>query len=102
MARVQAKVKLPFLHGWNNSAHTAAGVEFIRLTNLAPKVVRLPKILDELGANTMPESVDQAIETAMSRNPDIASLISESEAAEIDKAAARASFSPTGFDLELS
>lgn len=101
MARVRARSKAAISSLLEQeSAHTAAGVEFVRLTNLAPKVVRLPD-LDELGANTIPESVDQAIEISMSRNPDIASLISESEAAEIDKTAARSRFLPR-FDLELS
>lgn len=82
------------------SAHTAAGVEFVRLTNLAPRVARVPD-LDDLGGRTLPESVDQAIDAAMDRNPDITALISEARAAEIDRSAARSRFLPR-LDLELT
>ncbi|MBI2308482.1 MAG: TolC family protein [Rhodocyclales bacterium] len=82
------------------AAHAAAGVEFLRLTNRAPRMARLPE-LDDLGAGTMPESLDRAVERAMESNPDIAVLISEVRAAEIDKSAARSRFLPR-LDLELS
>jgi outer membrane protein TolC len=82
------------------SAHTAAGVEFVRLTNLAPKIARVPD-LEDLGGRILPTSVDQAIEVAMDRNPDITALVSEAYAAEIDKSAARSRYLPR-LDLELT
>lgn len=83
-----------------DAAHAAAGVEFVRLTNLAPRMARLPE-LEDLGAGVMPESLDRAIEQAMESNPDIAALISEARAAQIDKSAAKSRFLPR-LDLELT
>ncbi len=82
------------------SAHTAAGVDFVRLTNLAPKMARLPELAD-VGVSQLPESLDYAVELAMGRNPDIAALVSEAEAAEIDRSAAKSRFLPR-LDLELT
>jgi adhesin transport system outer membrane protein len=83
-----------------DAAHAAAGVEFVRLTNLAPRMARLPE-LNELGAATMPASLNRAVEVAMESNPDIAALVTEARAAEIDRTAAKGRFLPR-LDLEFS
>lgn len=83
-----------------DAAHAAAGVEYVRLTNLAPRMARLPE-LEDLGVKIMPSSLSHAVELAMDANPDIAALIAESEAAEIDKSAAKSRFLPR-LDLELT
>lgn len=82
------------------SAHTAAGIEFVRLTNRMPRMVRLPE-LNDVGASLMPESLDYAVTMAMLNNPDIASLNSEVQAAGIDKTAAKSRFLPR-VDLEYT
>ena len=101
MARVRARAlaaKSSRLE--QEAAHAAAGVEFVRLTNLAPRMARLPE-LEDLGAATMPDSLSRAVEVAMESNPDIAALIAEAHAAQIDKSAAKGRFLPR-VDLELS
>ena len=101
MARVRARAlaaKSSRLE--QEAAHAAAGVEFVRLTNLAPRMARLPE-LEDLGAATMPDSLSQATEVAMEANPDIAALVAETNAAQIDKSAAKGRFLPR-VDLELS
>lgn len=75
------------------SAHAAAGVEFVRLTNLVPRKILLPA-LEDVGASLLPESLDQAVATAMKSNPEIAALAAELKAAKIDKAAAKGLFLP--------
>lgn len=75
------------------SAHAAAGVEFVRLTNLVPRKILLPE-LEDVGASLLPESVDQAVATAMKSNPEITALTAEVQAAKIDKAAAKGLFLP--------
>lgn len=75
------------------SAHAAAGVEFVRLMNFVPRKVRLP-VLDDVGASLLPTSLDLAVATAMKANPEIAALNAEVQAAEIDTSAAEGRFLP--------
>ena len=82
------------------AAHAAAGVEFVRLTNLAPRMARLP-VLEDLGGASLPDSLARAVEVAMETNPDIATLVAEAHAAQIDKSVAKGRFLPR-LDLELS
>jgi outer membrane protein, adhesin transport system len=82
------------------SAHAAAGIEFVRLTNLVPRMVRLPE-LEHVGASRLPESLDVAVTTAMLNNPEVASLAAEVKAAGIDKSAAKSRFLPR-VDLEYT
>ncbi|MBV5332594.1 hypothetical protein JZU54_03305, partial [bacterium] len=85
MARVRARSQAAISSRLEqDAAHAAAGVEYVRLTNLAPRMARLPE-LEDLGARAMPDSLNRAVELAMDSNPDIAALIFESRAAEIDK-----------------
>ena len=101
MARVRARAlaaKSSRLE--QEAAHAAAGVEFVRLTNLAPRMARLPELAD-LGVAAMPDSLGRAVDVAMEANPDIAALVAETNAAQIDKSAAKGRFLPR-IDLELS
>jgi adhesin transport system outer membrane protein len=101
MARVRARSQAAISSRLEqDAAHAAAGVEYVRLTNLAPRMARLPE-LEDLGARAMPDSLNRAVELAMDSNPDIAALIFESRAAEIDKSAAKSRFLPR-LDLELT
>ena len=75
------------------SAHAASGVEFVRLTNLAPRTVRLPELTD-VGVQMLPESLDVAVTTAMLYNPEIATLTTELQAAKMDQAVAKSRFLP--------
>ena len=101
MARVRARSQAAISSRLEqDAAHAAAGVEYARLTNLAPRMARLPE-LEDLGVKMVPESLNRAVELAMDSNPDIAALIAESRAAEIDKSAAKSRFLPR-LDLELS
>src|SRR5450830_1096051 len=80
------------------SAHAAASVEFLRLTNIAPEQIRLP---DRADMGVIPNTVGEAIKIAMENSPDIGSLRAELKAAELDQNVARAKFGPR-FDIELS
>lgn len=75
------------------SAHAAAGIEFVRLTNVVPRMVRLPET-DDIGANAIPDSLDKAVTLAMVSNPEISSLTAEMQAARIDKHTAKSRFLP--------
>lgn len=75
------------------SAHAAAGIDFVRLTNLVPWKVRLP-VLEDVGASLLPKSFNVAVTTAMKSNPEIAALTAEAQAANIDKSAANGRFMP--------
>ena len=75
------------------SAHAAAGSEFVRLTNLVPEKVRLP-VAEDVGASLLPESFDEAVAVAMQYNPDIAVLTAELEAAKIDQHSAKGRYLP--------
>ncbi len=80
------------------SAHAAASVEFIRLTNLAPEQIKLP---DREDLAAIPNTVGEAIKIAMANSPDVASVKAEMKAADIDRNVAYTRFSPR-FDFELS
>jgi adhesin transport system outer membrane protein len=75
------------------SAHAAAGIEFVRLTNLVPQKVRVP-VLEDVGVSLLPESFDKAVAAAMSANPEIAALNAEVQAAILDNSAAKSRFLP--------
>jgi len=78
----------------------AAGVEFVRLVNLAPSTMLLPN-LEDLGISIVPTDVQQAMPLAIALNPDVAMLRKELQAARLDKKSAKGRYLPT-FDLELS
>lgn len=82
------------------AAQAAAGVEFVRLVNLAPSTMRLPD-LEEVGISIVPPVVEQAMPLAINSNPDIAVLEAELKAAEIDQSAAKSRYLPR-VDLEYS
>jgi len=75
------------------SAHLAAGSEFVRLTNVVPQKVRLP-VPEDLGASALPETFEAAVTTAMQSNPEIATLRSELMAEKIDIQASKGRFLP--------
>ncbi|MDF1581648.1 MAG: TolC family protein [Desulfuromonadales bacterium] len=75
------------------SAHAAAGIEFVRLTNLVPRKVRLP-VLDDVGVALLPESFGMAVNTAIESNPEITALSAELEAAKIDRSVAKSRYLP--------
>lgn len=83
-----------------DAAHAAAGTEYVRLTNLAPRAVRLPE-LEDVGASMVPEALDRAVEMAMEANPEISAMAAEVKAAEMDKTAAKSRFLPR-LDLEYT
>ena len=94
MARVKARSEETLSFRLEQeSAHAAAWVEFVRLTNLAPQKVRLPG-LEDVGAHLLPKSFDLAVTTAMQSNPEIASLTAELRAAKIDQSVAKGRYLP--------
>lgn len=80
------------------AAHSAASVEFLRLTNMAPQQIQLP---DRKDMGVIPETASDAVKIAMNNSPDIASLREELKAAQIDQNVARTRYAPR-LDLELS
>lgn len=101
MARVRARSQSAISSRLEQeSAHAAAGIEFVRLTNRKPKMVRLPD-LNDIGASLLPESLDFAVTQAMLQNPEISSLASEVQAAKMDKSVAKSRFLPR-VDLEYT
>lgn len=101
MARVRARSQSAISSRLEQeSAHAAAGIEFVRLTNRKPKMVRLPE-LNDIGASLLPESLDFAVTQAMLQNPEITSLASEVQAAKMDKSVAKSRFLPR-IDLEYT
>jgi adhesin transport system outer membrane protein len=82
------------------AAHAAAGVELVRLMNLAPGVIRLPD-LEDVGVSVVPQDLGQAMPMAIASNPDIGVLQAELKAAEIDQKAAKGRYIPR-LDLEYS
>ncbi|MCB5190645.1 TolC family protein [Methylobacillus arboreus] len=80
------------------AAHSAASVEFLRLTNIAPQNIRLPE-REDMGV--IPSTAADAIKIAMNNSPDIASLREELRASQIDQNVARSRYAPR-LDLELS
>jgi adhesin transport system outer membrane protein len=94
MARVRARSQATLSSRLEQeSAHAAAGIEFVRLTNLVPRKARLPE-LEDVGVSLLPESFDLAVSTAMKSNPEIASLAAELKAAEIENSAAKGRYLP--------
>jgi adhesin transport system outer membrane protein len=94
MARVRARSQATLSSRLEQeAAHAAAGIEFVRLTNLVPRKVRLPE-LEDVGAPFLPESFDLAVSTAMKSNPEITSLAAELKAAEIENTAAKGRYYP--------
>ncbi len=94
MARVRARMQATLSSRLEQeSAHAAAGVEFVRLTNLVPRKVRLP-VPEDVGVSLLPKSFDLAVNTAMKSNPEIAGLTAEMQAADIDKSAAKSRYLP--------
>jgi outer membrane protein, adhesin transport system len=94
MARVRARSQATLSSRLEQeSAHAAAGIEFIRLTNLVPRTVRLP-LLEDVGASLLPQSFDMAVNTAMKSNPEIAALTAEVQAANLDRSASKGRFLP--------
>lgn len=94
MARVRARSQATLSSRLEQeSAHAAAGIEFVRLTNLVPKRVRLPE-LDDIGDAFLPKTLDAAAASAMQSNPEISALKVELQAADIDQAAAKGRYLP--------
>jgi len=94
MARVRARSQETLSSRLEQeAAHAAAGVEFVRLTNLVPRKVRLP-MLEDVGASLLPKSFAMAVTTAMKSNPEIAVLTAELRAADIDISAAKGRYLP--------
>ena len=82
------------------AAHAAAGVELVRLMNLAPGLIRIPD-LEDVGVSVVPQELNQAMPMAIASNPDIGVLQAELKAAEIDQKAAKGRYIPR-LDLEYS
>jgi len=94
MARVRARSQETLSSRLEQeAAHAAAGIEFVRLTNLVPRKVRLPMV-EDVGASLLPKSFDVAVATAMKSNPELAALAAEVRAATIDESAARGRYLP--------
>jgi adhesin transport system outer membrane protein len=94
MARVRARSQATLSTRLEQEADlAAAGLEFVRLTNLVPRKVRLP-VLKDVGASLLPQSFDVAVSIAMQSNPEIAALGAELHAARIDKSTAKSRFLP--------
>jgi len=101
MARVRARSQATLSSRLElESAHAAAGIDFIRLTNLVPQKVRVPQ-LEDVGVSLLPKSFNQAVSRAMKYNPEIAALNAETMAADIDITAAKGRYMPR-FDAEFS
>lgn len=101
MARVKARSQATLSSRMElESAHVAAGMEFIRLTNLVPHRVRLPTP-DDIGADLLPDSFRTAVMAAMKSNPEIAVLLTELKAVGMEQAAVKGQFVPR-VDLEYT
>lgn len=75
------------------SAHRAAGTEFVRLTNIVPGDIVLPTVAD-IGVSVLPESLDEAVSIALRFNPEVAALAAELAAEKMDSWAAKGRFFP--------
>lgn len=82
------------------SAHAAAGIDFVRLTNIAPQRIRVP-VLEDVGASLIPKTFDKAVPIALKFNPEITSLKAELQAAEMDMSVAKSRYLPR-FDAEYT
>ncbi|MDO9281506.1 MAG: TolC family protein [Methylotenera sp.] len=83
-----------------DAAQAAAGVEFVRLVNIAPAALRLPD-MEDVGISIVPSDLQKAMPLAIESNPDIAVLREELRAAQIDQTAVKGRLFPR-LDLELS
>lgn len=83
-----------------DAAQAAAGVEFVRLVNIAPATLRLPD-MEDVGISIVPSDLQKAMPLAIESNPDIAVLREELRAAQIDQTAVKGRLFPR-LDLELS
>lgn len=81
------------------AAHAAAVLEFVRMTNLVPRSIILPR--REEASREMPKNFDSGIDLALETNPDIRMLKAELEAVDKEISAAKARYLPR-VDLELS
>lgn len=82
-----------------DAANAAAVVEFVRLTNVVPKTLLLPK-RDEIGSVT-PESFEANLQKVLEQNHELRALQLDLEAADRDIHVAKARYLPR-LDLELS
>jgi len=82
------------------ATQAAAGVEFVRLVNLAPASLRLPD-MEDVGISILPAALQQAMPLAIESNPEIAMLREELRAAAIDQTSAKGRYFPR-LDLEIS
>ncbi len=83
-----------------DAAQAAAGIEFVRLVNIAPASLRLPD-MEDVGISIVPSDLQKAMPLAIESNPDIAVLREELRAAQIDQTAVKGRLFPR-LDLELS
>lgn len=94
MARVRARSQATLSSRLEQeSAHAAAGVEFVRLTNVVPKNIKIPA-LEDVGLSLLPKTLDMAVSTAMKYNPELTSIKAESEAAILEQSAAKGRYYP--------
>lgn len=94
LARVRARMQSTLSSRLEQeAAHAAAGMDFVRLINLVPRNLLLP-VPEDVGASLVPTSFEVAVTTAMKSNPDIAALMAEVQAAEMDKSTAKGRFLP--------
>jgi len=101
MARVRARSQSALSSRLEQeSAHTAAGIEFVRLTNVVPQLARLPEV-EEIGASLVPKSLNDAVSMAMATNPDISALLAEIEASGINMNGAKSRYLPQ-IDMEYT
>jgi len=82
------------------SAHLAAGTEFVRLTNLVPQTVKLPHLQD-VGGDRLPRNYEEAVTLAMASNPELASIEADLDAENTGLASAKGRFLPS-FDAEYT
>ncbi|HEY3432282.1 MAG TPA: TolC family protein [Rhodocyclaceae bacterium] len=81
------------------AAYSAAVVEFVRLTNVTPKTLKLPR--REEASTDIPTTLEQALQVSMDSNPELKTLKAELIATEKDINAAQARFLPR-VDLEVT
>jgi len=94
MARVRARMQATLSSRLEQeAAHAAAGIDFVRLTNLVPRKVRLP-IAEDVGGSLLPESFEMAVDAAIKSNPEIAALRAEIKAAKIDESVSLGRYLP--------
>jgi adhesin transport system outer membrane protein len=94
MARVRARSQATLSSRLEQeSAHAAAGIEFVRLTNLVPQKLRLP-VPEDVGAANLPANFGAAVSLAMKTNPEITVLNAELQAAEMDKSSSKGRYLP--------